>query len=129
MLVGPSMDSPASGGSNCRGCRAAPGRPHEDGCDWARCPDCGEQLFGHYDCEAPQPGPERPALWHGVDPRCEVAQVAGWWTTVVGIDHLVEDTTRVLYAHGLGQIHWDPTAQRYVIDAIDEAALDQAVDR
>ncbi|HET9656410.1 MAG TPA: hypothetical protein VFP72_13725 [Kineosporiaceae bacterium] len=104
----------------CPGCRVEPGQPHGDDCDHACCPDCGEQLIFH-DCEhwaADAEGPDRAALWHGVNPRAEVAQTLNWWTTAVGIDHLVEDYTRVLYAIYAKNafVTWDPRAQRYQID-------------
>lgn len=75
----------------CPGCRVAPGAAHHDECDHARCPDCGEQLLmcGQL-CEEVDV-PYRAALWHGVDQRAQVAHQHNWWTTVVGIDHLVED--------------------------------------
>jgi hypothetical protein len=87
----------------CLGCLAAPNTTHSDGCDWARCPDCGEQLI--LCCE--HDDPTRPAMWHGVDPRDEVARQLGWWTTVVGIDRPVGDATRVVIAHALGQLTWN----------------------
>jgi hypothetical protein len=36
-----------------------------------------------------------------------VARKLRWWTVAAGIDHLVEDHTRVLFADGLGQITWE----------------------
>ena len=104
----------------CPGCRAAPSADHAEGCDHARCPECGEQdiMCGES---------ERPARWYGIDQRAEVARKLGWWTTAVGIGHPVEDYTRVLIADALGQITWDPQAQRYVLGRIDEAALDHAI--
>jgi Domain of unknown function (DUF397) len=116
---------PWLGLETCRGCDAAPGTNHGAECDWARCPECGEQLImcsEHADSD-------RPARWHGVDQRAEVARKLNWWTTAVGIDHLVEDYTRVLFADGLEQITWDPEAQRYVIGQINEAAIDLAMSR
>ena len=113
----------------CSGCSAAPGTPHDEDCDHAACPDCGEQLLMH-DCDrwpAGADGPDRPAIWRGVDPSAEVARTLDWWTTAVGIDHLVEDYTRVTIAEGTGQITWDPGAQRYTIGTIDEAAIDQVL--
>lgn len=113
----------------CPGCRVAPGQSHKDDCDHARCPDCGEQLFFH-DCqEWPEDadGPNRDAIWHGIDPRAEVAHTQDWWTTAVGIDHPVEDFSRVSFAEALKQITWDPNGQRYVIGDIDEQRLDQAI--
>jgi hypothetical protein len=115
----------------CYGCGVEPGQAHEDGCDHACCPDCGEQLIFH-DCDTWDPeaeGPDRPALWHGIDPRKEVAQVLNWWTTHARIDHLVEDYTRVLFADALHQITWDPRGQKYVIGQIDNAELDRAIAR
>lgn len=93
----------------CVGCPALPGEAHGDRCDHARCPECGEQLESCFDHE----DSERPALWHGIDQRAEVAQARDWWTTAVGIDHLVEDYTRVLYAIARDEVEWDPEAQRY----------------
>lgn len=113
----------------CPGCRAAPGSAHHDECDHALCPDCGDQLFLHmcefWDDDAESPN--RPALWHGVDQRARVAHQHNWWTTAVGINHLVEDYTRVLFAIGLGQITWEPESQTYAIGQIDEAALHRAI--
>lgn len=106
-----------------------PEAPHHQDCDHAACPDCGEQLLFH-DCEqwpAGVDGPDRPAIWHGVNPQAEVARALSWWTTAVGIDHLVEDYTRVLIAEGTGQITWDRNTQRYVIGTIDEAAIDRVL--
>ncbi len=106
---------------HCGGCGAAPGQDHGERCSHARCPECGEQLIGcalHADSA-------RPAVWHGVDQAAEVARKLGWWTTAAGIDHLVEDYTRVLFAEGLGQVRWDPARQQYEIGVVDEAALDR----
>jgi hypothetical protein len=114
---------------DCPGCLAAPSESHGEDCDHARCPDCGEQLLFH-DCEhwdEDADGPTRPALWHGVDQRAEVARILGWWTTAAGMDRLVEDYTRVLFADALGQTAWNPRTQRYDIGAVDEAALDRAI--
>lgn len=110
--------------TECPGCGAAPGTDHADAglCDHARCPECGEQLImcgEHEDCE-------RPARWHGVDQRAEVARNLGWQTTAVGIGHPVEDYERVLFAEDLGQVTWNPETQRYDIGRIDEAAIDEA---
>jgi hypothetical protein len=116
-------------GEPCRGCAVAPGQHHVEDCIHAVCPDCGEQLYMH-ECEywaEDADGPDRPALWHGIDPRTEVARARNWWTTVYGIDHLVEDYTRVLFAIGLDQVVWDGQDQRYVIGEIDEARLDLAI--
>jgi hypothetical protein len=93
----------------CRGCGVAPEQAHEEGCDWAKCPECGEQRDWGCDHDSDQP-----SIWHGIDPRAEVAQAREWWTTATGIDHLVEDYTRVLVAIGRGDIDWDPQTQRYV---------------
>jgi hypothetical protein len=112
-------------GTGLEDCGAAPGTDHGEWCDHARCPECGEQLIAcgeHDDCD-------RPARWHGVDQRAEVARELGWWTTATGIDHLVEDYTRVLFAAALGQISWDPDDQRYVIGQVDEAAIGRAMNR
>lgn len=111
----------------CPGCRVAPGRPHDEDCDHARCPDCGEQLIYH-DCQLwpdDADGPSRAAIWHGIDPKAEVAHTANWWTTAVGIDHLVEDFTRVSWAIALNQVTWNPQTQRYDIGQLDNAELDR----
>lgn len=113
----------------CYGCGVSPGTAHEDDCDHARCPDCGDQLFFH-DCDhwpEDADGPDRPAIWHGVDPRAEVARTLGWWTTAAGIDEPVEDHIRVLTAEALGQIRWNPDKQRYDLHAIDETAIDRSL--
>lgn len=111
----------------CPGCGAAPGTDHDYAggypCDWARCPECGREQ----QLTCPH-GSDRPAMWHGIDPRFEVARNLGWWTTAAGIDHLMEDSTRVLAAEVLGQIRWDREAQRYVVGEIDEAAIDRALE-
>lgn len=119
------MQQPA----NCPGCGAAPGTDHADdpddrklSCDWACCPECGEQLTGCSD----HAGSTRPARWNGIAPGKEAARKLGWWTTATGIDHLVEDHARVLFARVLGQITWNPQAQRYDIGHIDETAIDEA---
>ena len=113
----------STGLEDCVGCGAAPGADHGDWCDHARCPECGGQLIA---CDEHDDS-DRPARWHGVDQRAAVARELGWWTTAVGIDHLVEDYTKVLVAAALGQITWDPQAQRYAIGQIDEAAIDRAM--
>lgn len=113
----------------CPGCAAAPDTAHEEDCDHACCPDCGEQLFMH-DCDEwadDADGPNRPAAWHGVDPTAEVAHQLGWWTTVVGINHPVEDYTRVNVAADLDMVTWDPENQRYVVGVINEGELDRAL--
>jgi anti-sigma regulatory factor (Ser/Thr protein kinase) len=106
----------------CPGCSAGPGTDHGDWCDHACCPECGEQLIACSEHAAST----RPARWHGLNPKAEVARTLNWWTTAVGIDHLVEDYTRVLFAIALGQVVWDPQAQRYDIGQVDEAAIDAA---
>lgn len=113
----------------CPGCRVAPGQQHDEDCDHAACPDCGEQLLLH-ECEhwaQDAEGPDRAAVWHGIDPRTELARTLNWWTTAAGFDHLVEDYTRVVFAIALEQVTWDREAQRYVIGEIDEPRLDQAI--
>jgi hypothetical protein len=72
-------------------------------------------------------GPDRPALWSGVNPRAEVARALNWWTTADGIDHLVEYYNRVECAIELGQIVWDQREQLYIVIHIDETALDLAI--
>jgi hypothetical protein len=119
------MNETAAGLETCPGCSAAPGTVHGEECGHARCPECGEQRIG---CEVHEEG-DRPARWHGLDQQAEVARKLNWWTVATGIDHLVEDYTRVVFAGGLGQITWDPEAQRYVVGQIDEAAIDLAMSR
>ena len=115
----------------CPGCLVNPGQFHEEDCDHACCPDCGEQLIYHECTEWPEDaiGPDRPALWHGIAPSTEVAHTLNWWTDgkEYGEDHPVEDYTRVLCADALGQITWNPKTQRYDIGRIDSAELDRAI--
>lgn len=92
----------------CADCQAEPNTAHADGCDWARCPECGEQQLM---CEE-HADSERPAMWHGIDQREEVAHAKDWWTEVVGIGR-IEDFTRVLIASARGEIRWNPETQRY----------------
>ena len=113
-----------SGPHNCPGCRVPPGAGHGDECGRALCPECGEQRIFHDEHNV-----DRPSRWHGIHPAAEVAQQLGWWTTAAGIDHLVEDCSRVGFAVDLGQVAWDAAAQRYRIGRIDEAALDAAIAR
>jgi hypothetical protein len=108
---------------NCSGCGVPPGCDHEDGCDHAMCPECGQQRLMHDEHES-----SRPSRWHGIDPAAQVCRQLGWWTTAAGIDHLVEDYTRVLFAEGRG-VTWDPDAQRYRIGQVDESAIDAAIRR
>lgn len=106
----------------CGGCGAPPGGVHGEECDWALCPACGEQRGS---CD--HAGERLPAsLWHGLDPRRDVARQLGWWTTAVGIDHLVEDYTRVFFARHLGQVTWNPETQELDFWRIDEDAIDEA---
>lgn len=107
----------------CPGCQVMPGQVHHPECDHARCPGCGEQYIVCHE------HPDGPAIWHGVDQRAEVARLRGWWTTAVGIDHLVEDYTRVLFAVVFGMVTWDPQEQRYVIGEIDEDEIDASMAR
>lgn len=83
-----------------------------------------------HDCEhwaAGADSPDRPALWHGVDPGAEVARDLGWWTTAVGIDYPVEDHTRVNVAVALGQVSWDPRTQRYTVGQLDLAEVERCM--
>ncbi|UKD50878.1 hypothetical protein L3Q65_00875 (plasmid) [Amycolatopsis sp. FU40] len=116
----------------CLGCDAQPGQAHtREDCTHAQCPDCGEQLYMH-ECDYwPEgaEGPGRPALWHGADQQAAVARAQNWWTTASGVDHPVEDYTRVRFAIALGQIAWDAYTQKYTVENIDEAALDSAIAR
>lgn len=97
----------------CYGCRVQPGENHQAGCDWARCPDCGEQLIFH-ECEWWEDDePDRPSTWHGLDPKAEVARAMGWWTTAVGIEGPVEDSMAVLLAAARDLIGWNRETQRY----------------
>lgn len=123
---GASTEPPGRTGTQpCRGCDAEPGQHHSEGCDHAACPDCGDQQYS-CDCAADT---GRPALWHGVDPRAEIARTLNWWTSASGIDRPVENYTRVLFAIELGQVAWDPQTQKYTIGNIDNAALDRAIAR
>jgi hypothetical protein len=104
--------------AGCPGCGAVPGAQHDQGCEHALCPDCGEQLLMH-SCDlwpAGTGGPDRPAIWHGIDPREEVARALGWWTTAPGADDPVVDDTRVRLAIAAEQLTWDRQRQRYEID-------------
>ncbi|HEY3958513.1 MAG TPA: hypothetical protein VGM53_34550 [Streptosporangiaceae bacterium] len=107
----------------CVGCGAEPGHSHHPECDHARCPSCGDQLIACSD----HVNDTRPALWPGIDQRAEVCQALDWWTTHPGIDHLVEHHEKVLFAEALGQITWDPAAQRYVIGQVNDDDLTQAM--
>lgn len=58
---------------NCQDCDAAPGRPHEAGCDTERCSVCGGQrLFD--DCEGHDP---LFARWTGIWPGQAEARALG----------------------------------------------------
>jgi hypothetical protein len=63
----------------------------------------------------------------GTDQEAVVARKLGWWTTVAGIDHPVEDYTRVTFACGLGQVTWNRETQHHDIGQIDAAAIVRAM--
>ncbi|HEY9251595.1 MAG TPA: hypothetical protein VIP06_02970 [Nocardioides sp.] len=91
----------------CSDCQAEPGTNHSQGCDWAACPECGEQQLLHTEHDD-----TLPAIWHGIDQKAEIARRLGWWT-----DHpdcgRVEDYDRVLIADARGEIVWNKETQRY----------------
>lgn len=107
----------------CADCGVAPGQPHLDGCDWACCPDCGEQLLMHEECD-----PQRPAIWHGIDPYVEAAQQRGWQTTIAGVDEPMEDSNRAVAAKHRGELVWDPQTQRLTDPSPDPVVPDTAPD-
>ena len=91
----------------CAECAVAPGQAHEEDCDHASCPECGEQLLLHDEHRQ-----TRPALWSGIDPREQMARELGWWT-VRAEAGLVEDFDSVTEARVRGYVEWDPVQQRY----------------
>lgn len=54
-------------GMPCPGCLAAVGRPHEMGCDWERCPHCGEQSIVCGNCQGETAADALPGLLDLVD--------------------------------------------------------------
>lgn len=92
----------------CLGCRVQPGEYHDDGCDHAHCPGCGEQLLLH-DCG----DSDRPSIWRGIDPD-EAAAVRGnlfYWHPAPDIQRWVPDGTRARALY-----EWDPTEQKFLVE-------------
>lgn len=89
----------------CPGCRAEPDTPHEDDCDHAHCPGCGEQLLLH-DCG----DSDRPSIWHGIRPDEEAAITADMW-----FFHSAPDIRRYVpdCARARMQLDWDASDQRF----------------
>lgn len=94
----------------CGGCGAEPGKPHQDDCDWAHCPGCGEQLLLH-DCG----GSDRPSLWPGMRPDEIAARDLDiwYWHPAPDINTWVPDTTRAGACCA-----WDPIKQRFITEGI-----------
>ncbi|MFC7344603.1 hypothetical protein [Saccharopolyspora griseoalba] len=101
---------------SCGGCGVQPGEAHAQvnpgDCDWAHCPDCGEQLLLH-DCEhwdEDADGPDRPSIWHGVRPDTDAAVKAGYFFW-----HPAPDINRYVPDEGMARarLEWNPETQKY----------------
>lgn len=103
----------------CADCHANPGQPHEDGCDVARCPDCGRQRI---DC-ARHPSAV-PAIWTGLFPGVVEAAREGWWhrwdaergwvDCAWDEPSAVPNVARVVQEAEAGKLIWDRASQLWV---------------
>lgn len=89
----------------CPGCRVTPGEHHDDECDHAHCPGCGEQLLMH-DCG----DSDRPSLWHGDNPAAIKAHELGWMEKHPA-PNISGPVPQEAYVRALRD--WDPTTQTW----------------
>jgi predicted Zn-ribbon and HTH transcriptional regulator len=92
--------------STCPDCGVHVGLPHEQGCDVARCPECGTQRI-----QCDEPGhdiDDDRAVWTGLWPGLAECRRLGWY---VGGR---EDLNRLAFAGATGELSWDSTRQEFV---------------
>lgn len=91
----------------CRDCAAAPGERHSDGCDVARCSECGQQLIS---CdEHPH---ALPSTWTGEWPGKAECREFGWYTDPDSHWGVIEDLNR-LYVDP--HVAWDKSLERFIL--------------
>lgn len=94
------MQEPDQTYSKCPDCQVEPGRSHEDGCDVARCTDCGWQRIGCLHVTTPIGWGE---VWTGRWPG-EVEVEAG----------LARNLNDLALKAGRGALVWSRQGQRWV---------------
>jgi hypothetical protein len=94
---------------DCGGCGAKPGKPHGSCCDYARCPDCGQELAR---CATHQDDPDRPPIWHGADQHRLIAVEMGWWLNHPEFGR-TPDFRRIRLAISGGAFKWNTDTQTY----------------
>ena len=107
---------------DCHDCGAAPGSPHDDGCDVARCMECGGQRISckHYDSEIGWG-----QVWTGKWPGVAECEEFGWWVQdrcgeglgfvqcAADAPGATADLNRLSSMAFSGQITWDRDAGRW----------------
>lgn len=105
--------------NRCPDCAVHPGQPHADGCDVARCADCGHQ-FITCDCDGSEPLP-----WSGEWPGVAEAREFGWYAYL----HPARGWVRCAADHpgaqpDLNRLYidatWSRTAGRFVWEPDDD---------
>lgn len=108
---------------NCGDCGVAPGQPHIDGCDVARCIECGWQRIG---CDHEDSDDGWGAIWTGEwpgDVECrefgfwcldKCAEGKGWVPCPPGTPGAREDLNRLSHAAAFGEVIWSVNRQRFV---------------
>src|SRR6187549_1818005 len=100
--------------TSCPDCGIDPGNLHLDGCDVARCRDCGGQLLSHgilVDCAG-----DSSDTWTGVWPGVAEAIEFGWFTNSSFPGGVMPDLNRMHWAYG--EVEWCKEQERWVrVDA------------
>lgn len=104
----------------CPDCQVAPGGPHHEGCDVARCPVCGTQRL---QCSEHQPA-EMSSIWTGRWPGDAECERLGWYCYWDGPRGWVScsadragavgDLNRLLLAGLRGELAWSRDKQEWV---------------
>lgn len=109
----------AVGAERCPDCAAAPGAPHIQGCDVARCKECGEQAIQCFEhADAPS------TVWTGSWPGnsecvalglwCRWTPPAGWVPCRSTDADAQPDLNALTQLAATGTLRWDRTSEQFV---------------
>lgn len=105
--------------NNCPDCWAEPGSPHVDGCDVARCTECGYQRISckHEDSDVGW-GSIWTGTWPGVE-ECEEFNLysfwdRGWHSSTKDAPGASHDLNTLMAYASSGRVVWDIDKQRWV---------------
>lgn len=104
---------------NCRDCWAEVGSPHEDGCDVARCTECG---FQRISCDHEDSDVGWGQIWTGKWPGEEECEEFGWYCfwdrgwhrCTKDTPGAVPDLNRLMMMAMIYKLTWSVERQRWV---------------